>query len=142
MNNLTDRLNALAGHFNVPKYADFARKTGLSHQSASNYLKGKQKPDADKLSIIIQSFDNVDANWLLTGEGHMIKEKGINTSELTDYKILETIEFIEKNLDRFLEKEQFTRLINRLQTSNTSMNVEEEIRKIKERLNKLSADSN
>ena len=75
MDNLTGRLNEIARHYGLTKYSEFAKKTGFSHQTASNYLKGKQNPDAMKLSLIIKIFDKVDAHWLLTGDGQMFKNQ-------------------------------------------------------------------
>ena len=74
MNDINKRLQQIAEHYGLSKYADFAKKTGLKHQTVSNYLKGKQKPDVEKLAIIKKSFKDVNANWLLTGEGPMLLE--------------------------------------------------------------------
>ncbi|MDM1396095.1 helix-turn-helix domain-containing protein [Myroides odoratimimus] len=73
MNEVNQRISQIADYYNIKSYADFAQRTGLNHQTVSNYLKGKQKPDIDKLSQIKQSFEEIDANWLLTGNGNMIK---------------------------------------------------------------------
>lgn len=74
MEEINKRLNEIAEYYGLFTYAKFAAKTGLSHQTISNYLKGKQKPDVEKLSAIKQSFEEIDANWLLTGEGEMFKK--------------------------------------------------------------------
>lgn len=75
MKTINDRIRTVAKYYGITSFAKFAKRTGLSHQTASNYLKGKQKPDIDKLSKIKQSFDDIDANWLLTGEGYMLRAK-------------------------------------------------------------------
>ena len=72
MHEINKRLRQIAEYYGLSRYADFAKKTGLKHQTVSNYLKGKQKPDVDRLTLIMQSFEDVNANWLLTGEGDMI----------------------------------------------------------------------
>lgn len=76
METINDRLKSIADYYGLSKYADFANRTGLPHQTISNYLKGKQKPDIDRLAIIQQTFDEVDALWLLTGKGAMLKTGG------------------------------------------------------------------
>ena len=53
MDNINSRLNRIAEHYNLNSYSDFSKRTGIKHQTVSNYLKGKQKPDADKLAMII-----------------------------------------------------------------------------------------
>lgn len=97
---LTERLNKIFKHYGMRKYSEFAEKTGLSHQVSSNYLKGKQKPDAEKLSIIIQSFDDINAEWLLTGKGEMLKKDDINFTEKEE-KVINSIinDFENINMD-------------------------------------------
>ena len=68
-----DRIIAIAKHYNLLKPADFARRTGFSHQVASNYLKKLKKPSADALEKIQLCFDSVNSEWLLTGKGEMFR---------------------------------------------------------------------
>ena len=92
MGDICSRLNDIAKHYNLSKYSDFAKTTGLSHQSASNYLKGKQKPDIDKLSIIKQSFDIISSDWLLTGRGEMLISE--STPHLSTDSIIDLTEYL------------------------------------------------
>lgn len=71
MGGLKNRILQIADYYGIEKPADFAKKTGFSHQVASNYLKGVRVPNADALCVIKQTFD-ISANWLLTGEGDML----------------------------------------------------------------------
>lgn len=80
MSEFNDRVIQIASYYGVSKPADFAKKTGFSHQTASNYLKGSRVPNAEALFIIKQSFD-ISAEWLLSGEGEMIKG-GNNNNDL------------------------------------------------------------
>jgi len=72
-NTISKRIKQIFDYKGFSKYSEFAEATGLSHQVASNYIKGKQKPDPDKLAKIQQSFDEINAEWLLTGNGEMLK---------------------------------------------------------------------
>lgn len=72
MEELAKRLNKICDHNKWTKYSQFADRVGISHQTASNYLKGKQKPDSIQLEKIIRSFENINARWLITGEGEML----------------------------------------------------------------------
>lgn len=74
MNSFNERIAQVADYFGVAKPSDFAKKTGFSHQVASNYLKGERTPTVEALMNIKQTFD-IDANWLLTGEGNMFLNK-------------------------------------------------------------------
>ncbi|MFR9543188.1 MAG: helix-turn-helix domain-containing protein [Rikenellaceae bacterium] len=71
MSDFNDRVIQIAEYYGITKPADFAKKTGFSHQVASNYLKGTRIPNAEALSIIKRSFD-ISAEWLLTGDGDML----------------------------------------------------------------------
>jgi len=72
MNEFSQRINQIADYYGVTKASEFAKKTGFSHQTASNYLKGVRIPTAESIKTIKQVFDKIDANWLLTGKGDMI----------------------------------------------------------------------
>ncbi len=98
------RLREIQKHYNLKSYAQFAELVGISHQTASNYLKGKQKPDFQKIALILQSFDKIDANWLILGKGEMfLTQKATITDEnLTDLIKLqrEKIQSLEKEILR------------------------------------------
>ncbi len=87
MSDLNERILQIANYYKLTKPADFAKKTGFSHQVASNYLKGTRIPNGEALCIIKQTFD-VSADWLLTGEGEMLKSNidGESTSPTIIYK--------------------------------------------------------
>ncbi len=114
MGNINSRLNQISDYYNFKSYSEFAAKAGINHQTASNYLKGKQKPDAEKLSIIIQSFDEVNAEWLLTGKGDMLKksnQKGIYTigkeNKLSDKNLQIVIDTILKHENDLMQNPVF-----------------------------------
>jgi transcriptional regulator with XRE-family HTH domain len=77
MEDINDRLKKIYNHYHFKSIAQFARKTGISHQNASNYLKGKQKPDADKLALIVQVFNEISAEWIVAGKGNMFKKTNL-----------------------------------------------------------------
>ena len=67
-------------------------KIGIPQRSVNYYLSRKQKPSLEFISKIVETF-NIDANWLLTGNGDM--EISSTSSEInTDYK--EKYEKLEK----------------------------------------------
>lgn len=95
MSEINKRILQIADYYNVVKPADFAKKTGFSHQVASNYLKGTRIPNAEALCIIKQMFD-ISADWLLTGEGEMLngdKKEPVSVKE-TDKSIIYSIDKI------------------------------------------------
>lgn len=122
---LTERLNKIFKHYNMTKYSEFAEKTGLSHQVSSNYLKGKQKPDAERLIQIIQSFDEINVEWLMLGKGEMLKkddkrfndeEKNILdniTKDLSKVDIENIVRFISYNDEELMKNPIFENYINK-----------------------------
>jgi len=67
----------------------FAESGRISKQTISAYLAGKSQPAADVLANWVRDFQ-VNANWLLTGEGEMlqsdspISRAGVPEAELSD----------------------------------------------------------
>lgn len=87
METINDRMQQIADYFCEGNKAAFAKKTGVAPTSISNYL-GKQrasKPSADLLEKIVNSLE-IDADWLLSGEGSMIKNEVTHTVSDDDLK--------------------------------------------------------
>ena len=53
--------------------AQFADEIGVQRSSLSHILSGRNNPGYDYMVKILKRFDNLDANWLLTGSGEMYK---------------------------------------------------------------------
>lgn len=52
----------------------FAEMINFAPQVISNIVSGrKSKPSFDVLNAILSSFVDIDANWLITGQGEMLK---------------------------------------------------------------------
>jgi transcriptional regulator with XRE-family HTH domain len=66
----------------IKKYLDFKgisvssfeKKLGFSNGSFASQLKNGKTIGVDKLENILKYFTDLDANWLLTGNGSMIKK--------------------------------------------------------------------
>jgi len=71
-------LNALKEYKNFATLTDFARYLGIKPQALSNWY-ARNTLD---LHILSDRFPEVDGNWLLTGEGSMLKTN-VNTTNLT-----------------------------------------------------------
>lgn len=73
-----DRINELIAWLKISR-AEFERRAGLSNGYTRN-LGGV--PGAEKLEAILRAFPEVSREWLLTGEGEMLKnstEAGVNS---------------------------------------------------------------
>ena len=56
--------------------AAFERSVGMSNASFSKSLKNKGAIGTDKLENILSVYSDISPEWLLTGNGAMIKTKG------------------------------------------------------------------
>lgn len=92
MRDINKRIIKVADAYGLNRPIDFARKIGISHQVASNYLKGGQSPSAEALAKIQLSLDDLNAEWLLTGRGEMLKSE---TSETTSEKSASSLESLQ-----------------------------------------------
>lgn len=62
---------------------EFCEKTGISYENMTgNGLKSEL--GGDKIHKILHIFPEIDANWLLTGEGSMFKSGEKNTTNITN----------------------------------------------------------
>ena len=53
--------------------ARFADEIGVQRSSISHILSGRNKPSYDFISKILSRFSGINAEWLITGKGSMIK---------------------------------------------------------------------
>lgn len=92
----------------------FEREIGFSNGSFASQLKNDKTIGVDKLEKILRTYTDINGDWLLTGNGNMLKEDilnetvalynkidKVNPEEATNYKELaearkETIESLKK----------------------------------------------
>lgn len=67
---MNDRISALIEALGMNQ-SGFAKALGTSSSRISNITTGRNKPDSDILTSIVENFRNVNSSWLLTGEGQM-----------------------------------------------------------------------
>ena len=75
MNDFFFRFTQFAEYYSVIKPSELAKKTGMTHQSASNYLKNKGNPSIEVINQIKMAFPKLNINWLLTGNGEMLLDE-------------------------------------------------------------------
>jgi len=59
--------------------AKFADAIGVQRSSISHILNGRNKPSYDFIMKIIERFHGINADWLLTGKGSMVKSSGYSS---------------------------------------------------------------
>lgn len=92
-------LNKIKDHYNIKKDAEFARFLGITTANMYTWIK-RSTYDA---STILAKCPDISAEWLLTGEGEMLKEKPScqPTSTTSDENIL-----INKLLDMIAKQQE------------------------------------
>ena len=81
MNGINDRISNIIEISGLTK-KDFSKKLGITAVGLNNYINNNRIPSTEILIKIKQLFNNISIDWLLTGEGEMLK-----TSTDNDYSI-------------------------------------------------------
>ncbi|MGJ1419957.1 helix-turn-helix domain-containing protein [Sphingobacterium spiritivorum] len=85
-------LNKIKLHYNFKSDAEFARFLEIKPNSLANWY-SRNTMDYER---VFSKCEDIDANWLLSGEGEMLREYGRNVTN--EYKILrESQEEYKKN---------------------------------------------
>ena len=83
--------------------SSFARKLGLSWTSTNNIVSGRNMPSYDNIVKIVESFEWVDANWLIMG-----KKSSTDADKEKLFSVIaaqqKTIENQQKTIARLTEK--------------------------------------
>ena len=85
MKQLTERINAVKRHYGCTGRG-FAQAVSLKPAAVINYLSGRQLPSLEFVLAILSKYTDVSAEWLLRGEGTMLKSEAAGTSE-TEQKL-------------------------------------------------------
>lgn len=107
-----ERLKLFRATLNLTQ-KDFAEKIDIDQRNYTNYENGKAELKAKHIQKLIENFE-INANWLLTGEGEMLANNTVNYSlklsqaiedALSEIEEPELIEFIkEKTVAKIVEK--------------------------------------
>lgn len=93
--NFRERLNKLIEDKGVTPY-EISAKTGVSQSALSRYISGDTDKPNLKNAILLAKYFNVDANWITTGKGSMLKDESpkndlVTSQQLVIEKLSETI---------------------------------------------------
>lgn len=96
-------LNEIKFHFGIKKDGDFAKLIGISPGKYANWLR-RNSFDAE---LLAKKFPEIDAYWILTGEGQMLKniakpEAAANIDKTESDKLKATL-FMTEQQNKILE---------------------------------------
>lgn len=84
----------------------FASEIGVAQTTLSGHLNGQRKVSIDVVCGIINSFEDISAEWLITGRGEMIKRDsvsdGLYKNEVVELR--ERIKYLEGQNDLLREQ--------------------------------------
>ncbi len=80
MEQLIERINAVKRQYGCSGRG-FAQAVNLKPAAVINYLSGRQAPSLEFVLAILRTYKDVSAEWLLRGEGMMLKSESVGTSE-------------------------------------------------------------
>ena len=75
----------------------FALKCGINQPTLFNQLKGIRAISLDTVLSIYKTFPNVSTNWLLLGEGDMLKSQSRETERIN--KLVDTIATLQESIN-------------------------------------------
>ncbi len=76
---ISDRIELLIRENELSSSA-FADRVGVQRSNISHILSGRNKPGLDLLQKILKNFPEVNANWLITGQGEVFQQAQLNSA--------------------------------------------------------------
>ena len=86
---MKDRINSILKHFKLTS-SQFADEIGVQRSSVSHVLSGRNKPGFDFVQKIMSKFPEINAEWLLTGVGEMLKNEMLKKISMKEKELFET----------------------------------------------------
>ena len=69
---MTDRILSIIKYFHLSP-SDFAEEIGVQRSSISHLISGRNKPSLEFIQKILSKFPEINPEWILTGNGEMVK---------------------------------------------------------------------
>lgn len=110
--NLNDRIRQARKHIGLSA-TEAAHLAGLSRKSWERYELDKNEPKVSSLTVLIEK--GIDAGWLLTGKGNMLRSETQDQTQVIDAElirmIIEEIEAYRAQYDRSWDISDTARVI-------------------------------
>ena len=104
---MKERLNAILKHFRI-NASQFADEIGVQRASVSHVLSERNKPGFDFVQKILSTYPSISAEWLITGQGDMLKAKNVEQFLFSEEDTDERKITDSKKSDKHQSKEAFT----------------------------------
>lgn len=81
-NAINQRIKMVLGFYSMSE-TQLAKTLGLSQPTVNRQIKGENQVSIEFVNSILYSFNDISAEWLMRGEGEMLKSK--HSSQLAEY---------------------------------------------------------
>ena len=104
---MKERLNAILKHFRI-NASQFADEIGVQRASVSHVLSERNKPGFDFIQKILATYPSISAEWLITGQGDMLKSKNVEQFLFSEETVTQTKLDDKRNNDQSQSKEKLS----------------------------------
>ncbi|HVS92445.1 MAG TPA: hypothetical protein VHE59_10450 [Mucilaginibacter sp.] len=104
--------------------SSFEKHVGFSNGSLSSQIKNNKTIGVDKLEHILKLFPNLSSDWLLKGEGEMLRSDGNKSKNLRHQNIVRALTDVPSNAlkitprQRFIAEDNYDKLYQSLKNTN------------------------
>ena len=102
---MIERIKAIMNHYNLSVNA-FSAKIGANQVTINQQMNGDRKVSLDTITKIVNSFDLISAQWLLTGKGEMLKSSSSKeeSAPITNERLFSIIESQQRTIENLSKK--------------------------------------
>lgn len=102
---MIDRIKHIMDYYNMSVNA-FAQKIGSNQVTINQQVNGDRKVSLDTILKIVNSFALISTDWLLTGEGEMLKSSSPKeeSSHITIDRLMSIIESQQRTIENLSKK--------------------------------------
>ena len=107
-NTFKERLELIMNYLDPKSDRSFAESIGIKYSKLQTYFKGS-RPGIDVLDIILCKQSWINAEWLITGNGEMIKaeiQEEVSEQQLDNNTLLQIIQSQQRTIETLVEKFQ------------------------------------
>ena len=122
---MKDRIEKIMTDYSLSA-SQFADKIGVPRSGLSHILKGRNKPSLDYVLKIIDSFPEIETNWLLKGDGNYSSSTKLDSSDTEDLTLSNITSISNINKKISANKGRIMREIMPKEIKNTSYQLNEE----------------
>ena len=105
---MIDRIKQSISHYNM-SVNSYSQKIGANQVTINQQMNGDRKISLDTILKIINSFDLISTDWLLTGKGDMLRKESSSSNSsddllVTNRNLSETVKSLSRTIENLTNK--------------------------------------